>query len=386
MAYKKSGSNLLDTVYGFGTATSFGGFSTSVANSHYKIGNVAVRYVPRNSNFMPFSIGDNISGYLSAGGYLFKSGAYAVPNRFVVGNTPRAEFSGPFTDRVIYYKGGGTISSTGVLRIGSTDYSGCPSVIAIQAQAAGGNGGGSRKDGIWVGQTFTGGGGGGSGAYYAFYMEMPYNTDGAFVEVLRFTISGYVSFKKNGSTFLTVNKGGDGQTPSNKEYGTRAGGAGGSVSTYALPTGLKICCFLNSSGSLTANLSQLSGVSGGRGGTGGGSFGAIVEKDPSVGGGSMPTYTKFYIDSFGNRIPNAGSTYTSGSGSSSGGGAGGGGGGSRMGSGGSGAAGGDGYGGGGSGGAGGTGAGGGGGSTGGSGFAVNYNGGKGGDAKVSFIW
>lgn len=385
MAYKSKDSNLANFIYGWGTSTSYGGYSTSKVNDHFSIGGLPVRAVLKNSTFMPFSNQPEISGFDAGGSPILSVGKYAGVNRFVKDVTVRFSSKTNSSSRVtLSYLGGGSYNSLGTLKVGNTTISDCPPVIAVFAQAAGGDGGGSRKDGIWIGQTFTGGGGGGSGAFWAFYLQMPYDTNGSYVEVLSYVMNKSISFSKNGSVFATVGAGSNGQTPSDKEYGTRAGGSGGSVSAYELPPDIKSCTFSTSSGNLVS-MNSLGGVSGGGGGTGGGSFGSITEKYPSSDGGSMPTYKRFYLTATGGMVPPFG-TYSSGSGSSSGGGAGGGGGGSRMGSGGNGAAGGNGYGGGGTGGAGGTGAGGGGGSTGGSGFAVNYNGGKGGDPYIAIVW
>lgn len=381
------GKNISDYIFGWGTTPDVDGYYAEVVSSYFKIKDTPVRAVRKNSKFMPFSNQPPISGFSYGGSQLLTADKYAGVLRFVRSTTVGHSSSTRDGSEVsIYYKGGGSYNSYGTLKVGSTEIRNCPPVILIYVQAAGGNGGGSRKDGIWLGQTFTGGGGGGSGAFWAFYMELPYNTGGSFTKVLSYKMDSNVNFyRDDGVLFATVGAGDNGQTPDDGEFGHRAGGAGGRFSSYALPNNIKSCCFYDRSGSL-ASPRYLEGVSGGNGGTGSALFGGIVGSSDSTSGGPAPTYTRFFIDQLGDKIPPS-RTFSSGSGSSKGGGAGGGGGGSRMGSGGKGADGGDGFGGGSSGGsANGYGAGGGGGSTGGSGFAVNYNGGKGSDPYIAFVW
>lgn len=388
MAFKSDGKDLSTRVYGFGTAEKFGEYPTFVINSHYKIGGKPLRAVAKDPIFMPFSIG-YVDHYLSSGSLILPESSYAGVNRFVKSSTVRySAFTRSDVTYKVYYKAAG-FNGLGTLRIGdSYEIKDCPPVICVYGQGAGGNGGGSRKDGIFVGQTFTCGGGGGSGAFWAFYLQMPYDTGGVFQEVLSIRLNKYVSFSKNNVVFSQVGAGGDGQTP-NAEYSNYNGGAGGTVSMYKLPSDVKSCCFKKTSGDL-ASINDLKGAAGGKGGTGGAMYGVIVDAVYGKSGYSIgkesATTDYFYIDSINHSIPPRG-YFTGGlSGGSSGGGGGGGGGGSRMGTGGKGGKGGDGFGGGESGSSGGLGAGGGGGSIGGAGFETWYNGGTGGSAYFAVVW
>lgn len=347
MAFKVDGVDLSKFVYGWGTAATFGDYSTVEAQC-LSINDKRMRYVLKNSAFMPFSNSPAISGYTKVGSPILRAGMYAGVNRFMLSVQDRYSTTAKgssSTPTVISYKGGGSYNSKGTLKVGSTEFQNCPPVIVVYAQGRGGNGGGGRKDGIWLGQTFTAGGGGGSGAFWAFFLELPYDTGGVFKEVISFIQDASVTFRYNGIDFATVGRGSDGQTPDDKEYGHRNGGAGGSVSSYILPSIVKSCA-LTKDGTALA-LTSLKGVSGGGGGTGGGSFGAIVESTNGNAGGSMPSVMRLYVSAAGHQVPPVG-TFKSGAGG--GGNGGGGGGGSRMGSGGNGAGGGNGYGGGGNGG------------------------------------
>lgn len=392
MAYLLDGVNLVSKVAGLGTASSWNGLSTDIVNGHYKLGGFYARAVKLNAPFMPFA-SFAVDGFLAGGERIFSVGKWAGVNRFVLKPTARwaRSFAGKSSNIgvTLLYKGGGSYNSLGELRVvtssgAATTISECPPVILVYAQAAGGNGGGSRLDGIFIGQEYKSGGGGGSGAFYAFYLELPFEaTD--FETVLTVSCNGSFNFtSSDGFLFLTVGAGSDGSSPTGSVSAGAAGGAGGKVSRYGLPYNVSYCLYRSLSDTSVLDMGYMAGLAGGKGGHAAGPVGIPIVDAESEAGGSVFKCDRFCIDAFGTMLPSI-SNYTGGAGGAGGGG--GGGARSRFASGGAG--------GGGSSGwsasvsgspAGGYGAGGGGGSAGGAGFVDIDNGGKGGNALLTLAW
>lgn len=387
------GVDLSTKIAGWGTSDTWNGIPTKVVNPHYKTGGIPMRAIPHNSKFMPFS-SLSVKHFLSDGERVFGLNDWAALNRFVVNPTSRWSQSvskginESATDSLRFllsYKGGGSYNSLGQLYISGTStltLKNCPPVILIYAQAAGGNGGGSRLDGIWIGQSYTGGGGGGSGAFFACYLELPYAAT-KVEPVLGLTLSDDIVFiSAEGTSFLSVGGGGDGKTPT-VEGGANNGGAAGVVTRYSLPSNIYPCYLDSLNDNSQFNLGYLAGLFGGRGGFGSGPLGAVVSMTSATDGGSTFARNRFCVDIAENYIP---AVVNSSSGKATGIG-GGGGARSRFASGGNGGIGSSGW-------QGsyygsvasGLGAGGGGGAAGGAGFQTIYNGGRGGGASITIAW
>lgn len=307
MAYKSNGTNLADIVYGFGTATSYGNFSTSVMNSHFKTGGVAMRMVPKNANFMPFSELD-LGGYQSDGSDVLLATNYAGVNRFIMSGAYDRVTRTDTSVTAIYYKGSG-YNGRGELYIGGTSSgyrvsSDCPPVILIAIQGAGGSGSsGLARGNQYLGGAFwqhIGGNGGGSGGTAFFQLRMPHDaTNPTLVGYFQVTSSGTSLRDKSNVVFATAHAGGSGGSVSgtpklvDAKYSHNQGnaGSGGGVMIYSLTSRpeWKNASFTTATGS---TVSTISGAAGGRGGYNYGAITASVsgKYTSSSGGGKSGTW------------------------------------------------------------------------------------------------
>lgn len=389
MGYIQGGKDVSQYVAGWSTFGTWNDLSTSVVNAHYKLGDVALRAVPRHKNFMPFSQFE-VPGFLANKKLIIDSGDWAGVNRFIL--KPVIRISKYFSNAAFkttlkyYYKGGGGYHSFGTLYDDNGLEAECPPVIMVYFQAAGGNGGGSRRDGVWIGQQWCAGGGGGSGAFFAGYVELPYNTDGEKTLIMSINQSNgnFDIAWRDSSVNVSVSRGKDGGTPAANQYAGGSAGSRGTVSWYSLPSYVKLCCFTEDTGSFTPNISEIYGASGGVGGYANGPAGANAVYTMGKDGNAVSQF-RYYVDGVGTTVP-IGRTINYSGGSRGDRGGGGGGASSRMGRGGSGGKGSSGYDSDYAGGRGNIGAGGGGGSCGGNGFATINNGGKGGDSFFAICW
>lgn len=317
MAYKSNGSNLANIVYGFGTAATYGNFSTSVMNSHFKTGGTAMRFVPKNENFMPFSDMD-VGGYQAGDSDILRANVFAGVNRFILSGAADRVTRTDSSVTAIYYKGNG-YNGRGELYIGGTSSgyrvsSDCPPVILIAIQGAGGSGssglarGNSYLLGIQVWQ-HIGGNGGGSGGTAFFQLRMPHDaTTPTLVGYFQVSSSGTSLRDKSNVLFATASAGGSGggvqgtptlwDSPYNHNQGY--GGTGGGVMVYSLSSRpeWKNVTFTTATGSTTY---LISGAVGGKGGYNyGGSTESVSGRYASSSGGSMSS-TSVYINNANSR-------------------------------------------------------------------------------------
>lgn len=263
MAFKSGNKNLSDTIYGLGVSETYGGYECRGRANHFKIDGKSVKYVLRDT-FMPFSDGEPIGGFTESGRYVFSN--YAEIGRFIQGTNIKKTFSKP-TGRFIpiEYLGGGTRNSNGILRINGDLYRNCPPVIVVMAQGGGGDGGTGNSVGVVVASNEHGGGGGGAGAFWVFYLMLPYQTGGQYVNVgISFEISSNKSIRfmgNNGIIFATVGAGENGASYSGGAF-SGGTGKGGKLSIFSLPYNVKEACFSDTNGT-RINRDDLSGADGG---------------------------------------------------------------------------------------------------------------------------
>lgn len=311
MAYKSKGTNLANIVYGFGTATSYGNFSTSVLNRHFKTGGTSMRMVPKNANFMPFSDMD-IEGYQSNGLDLLRATVYAGVNRFIMSGAADRVTRTDTSVTAIYYKGNG-YNRRGELYIGgkSSGYrvsSDCPPVILIAIQGAGGSGSSGLARGnqylggaVWQ---HIGGNGGGSGGTAFFQLRMQHDaTTPTLVGYFQVTSSGTSLRDESNAVFATASAGGAGGSVSgtpdlwDAKYSHNQGnaGSGGGVTIYSLISrpDWKNVSFTTPTGSI---ISTISGATGGRGGYNYGASTSSVSGKYTSSSGSGKTGTSVYIN------------------------------------------------------------------------------------------
>lgn len=327
MAYKSNGSNLANIVYGFGTATTYGNFSTSVMNRHFKTGGTAMRFVPKNANFMPFSDMD-VGGYQAGDSDILRASVFAGVNRFIMSGASDKVTRTDSSVTAIYYKGNG-YNGRGELYIGGTSSgyrvsSDCPPVILIAIQGAGGSGsrGLARGDGYAVGiqrWQHVGGNGGGSGGTAFFQLRMPHDaTTPTLVGYFQVTSSGTSLRDKSNVLFATASAGGSGGSVSGASYpwdgshNQGYGGSGGGVTVYSLTSRpeWKNVSFTTPTGS---RASTISGAVGGKGGYNYGSSTASAARKHASSSGGSKTGTSIYINN-----ANSGNTIVGKSGGSGG--------------------------------------------------------------------
>lgn len=311
MAYKSNGTNLANIVYGFGTATLYGNFPTSVMNSHFKTGGTSMRRVPKNANFMPFS-DMVIEGYQSNGLDILKATVYAGVNRFIMSGATDRVTRTDTSVTAIYYKGNG-YNGRGELYIGGTSSgyrvsSDCPPVILIAIQGAGGSGSSGlargnqyRVTAVWQ---HIGGNGGGSGGTVFFQLRMPHDaTTPTLVGYFQVTSSGTSLRDESNVVFATASAGGSGGSVSGTpdlwdgQYSHSQGnaGSGGGVTIYSLTSRpeWKNVSFTNPTGSIE---SKILGATGGRGGYNYGAITSSVSGKYTSSSGSGKTGTSVYIN------------------------------------------------------------------------------------------
>ena len=327
MAYKSNGSNLANIVYGFGTATTYGNFSTSVMNSHFKTGGTAMRFVPKNANFMPFSDMD-VGGYQAGDSDILRASVFAGVNRFIMSGASDKVTRTDSSVTAIYYKGNG-YNGRGELYIGGTSSgyrvsSDCPPVILIAIQGAGGSGssGLARGNGYFVGiqvWQHVGGNGGGSGGTAFFQLRMPHDaTTPTLVGYFQVSSSGTSLRDKRNVLFATASAGGSGGSVSGSPYpwdgshNQGNGGSGGGVTVYSLTSRpeWKNVSFTTPTGSMA---STISGAVGGKGGYNYGADTASVSGKYASSSGGSKTGTSIYINN-----ANSGNTIVGKSGGSGG--------------------------------------------------------------------
>ena len=320
MAYKSNGSNLANIVYGFGTAATYGNFSTSVMNSHFKTGGTAMRFVPKNENFMPFSDMD-VGGYQAGDSDILRANVFAGVNRFILSDATDRVTRTDSSVTAIYYKGNG-YNGRGELYIGGTSSgyrvsSDCPPVILIAIQGAGGSGssglarGNSYLVGIQVWQ-HIGGNGGGSGGTAFFQLRMPHDaTTPTLVGYFQVSSSGTSLRDKSNVLFATASAGGSGGgvfgTPdlldSVYSHIQGYGGLAGEVTVYSLSSRpeWKNVTFTTATGS---TIYSISGAVGGKGGYNYGSSTLSISNRYASSSGSGKSSTSVYINnaSSGNTI------------------------------------------------------------------------------------
>lgn len=310
MAYKSNGSNLANIVYGFGTASSYGNFSTSVMNSHFKTGGTAMRFVPKNANFMPFSDMD-VGGYQAGDSDILRASVFAGVNRFIMSGATDRVTRTDSSVTAIYYKGNG-YNGRGELYIGGTS-SGyrvsfdCSPVILIAIQGAGGSGSNGLARGYrnligiqsWQ---HVGGNGGGSGGTAFFQLRMPHDaTTPTLVGYFQVSSSGTSLRDKRNALFATAGAGGTGgsvsgtpdllDSPYRHNQGNR--GSGGGVTVYSLSSRpeWKNVTFTTITGS---TISTISGATGGKGGYNyGSSTKSVSDRYASSSGGSKSSTSVF---------------------------------------------------------------------------------------------
>lgn len=329
MAYKSNGSNLTNIVYGFGTATTYGNFSTSVMNSHFKTGGTAMRFVPKNANFMPFSDKD-VGGYQAGDSDILRASVFAGVNRFIMSGASDKVTRTDSSVTAIYYKGNG-YNGRGELYIGGTSSgyrvsSDCPPVILIAIQGAGGSGssglarGNRYLVGIQVWQ-HVGGNGGGSGGTAFFQLRMPHNaTTPTLVGYFQVSSSGTSLRDKRNVPFATARAGGTGGSVSGTpdlwdgqySHNQGNGGSGGGVTVYSLSSRpeWKNVTFTTSTG---RTISTISGATGGKGGYNYGSITTSVSDRYASSSGGSKSSTSVYINN-----ANSGNTIVGKSGGSGG--------------------------------------------------------------------
>lgn len=329
MAYKSNGSNLTNIVYGFGTATTYGNFSTSVMNSHFKTGGTAMRFVPKNANFMSFSDMD-VGGYQAGDSDILRASVFAGVNRFIMSGASDKVTRTDSSVTAIYYKGNG-YNGRGELYIGGTSSgyrvsSDCPPVILIAIQGAGGSGSSGLARGYrnLIGIQFwqhVGGNGGGSGGTAFFQLRMPHDaTTPTLVGYFQVSSSGTSLRDKRNVPFATARAGGTGGSVSGTpdlldspfSHNQGNGGSGGGVTVYSLSSRpeWKNVTFTTSTGS---TISTISGATGGKGGYNyGSSTTSVSDRYASSSGGSKSS-TSVYINN-----ANSGNTIVGKSGGSGG--------------------------------------------------------------------
>lgn len=329
MAYKSNGSNLANIVYGFGTATTYRNFSTSVMNSHFKTGGTAMRFVPKNANFMPFSDMD-VGGYQAGDSDILRASVFAGVNRFIMSGASDKVTRTDSSVTAIYYKGNG-YNGRGELYIGGTSSgyrvsSDCPPVILIAIQGAGGSGssGLARGNRYLVGMQawqHVGGNGGGSGGTAFFQLRMPHDaTTPTLVGYFQVSSSGTSLRDKRNVLFATASAGGTGGSVSGTpdlwdgqyRHNQGNGGSGGGVTVYSLPSRpeWKNVTFTTSTGS---TISTISGATGGKGGYNYGPITASVSGRYASSSGGSKSSTSVYINN-----ANSGNTIVGKSGGSGG--------------------------------------------------------------------
>lgn len=329
MAYKSNGSNLANIVYGFGTATTYGNFSTSVMNSHFKTGGTAMRFVPKNANFMPFSDMD-VGGYQAGDSDILRASVFAGVNRFIMSGASDKVTRTDSSVTAIYYKGNG-YNGRGELYIGGTSSgyrvsSDCPPVILIAIQGAGGSGssGLARGNGYIVGiqvWQHVGGNGGGSGGTAFFQLRMPHDaTTPTLVGYFQVSSSGTSLRDKRNVLFATASAGGTGGSVSGTpdlwdgqySHNQGNGGSGGGVTVYSLSSRpeWKNVTFTTSTGS---TISTISGATGGKGGYNYSSITTSVSDRYASSSGGSKSSTSVYINN-----ANSGNTIVGKSGGSGG--------------------------------------------------------------------
>lgn len=327
MAYKSNGSNLANIVYGFGTATTYGNFSTSVMNSHFKTGGTAMRFVPKNANFMSFSDMD-VGGYQAGDSDILRASVFAGVNRFIMSGASDKVTRTDSSVTAIYYKGKG-YNGRGELYIGGTSSgyrvsSDCPPVILIAIQGAGGSGssGLARGNGYVLGipvWQHVGGNGGGSGGTAFFQLRMPHDaTTPTLVGYFQVTSSGTSLRDKSNALFATASAGGSGGSVSGASYPWDGihkqgnGGSGGGVTVYSLTSRpeWKNVSFTSPFGNM---VSTISGAVGGKGGYNYGANTTSVSGRYASSSGGSKTRTSIYINN-----ANSGNTIVGKSGGSGG--------------------------------------------------------------------
>jgi hypothetical protein len=163
-------------------------------------------------------------------------GSAPIPLRLGLGN----QMSGQYTDSVNITTIPSTLtltwnSSTGITRSDTNAVLTKASCIIVDVCAGGGNGG----SGYYASSTYgkhSGGGGGGAGAAASLCIDM------SKASKITFTNSSSTVYVKNssGTTFLTLNKGGNGGNGSSN-YTRGTGGSGGTcVANTTAPTGVKV--------------------------------------------------------------------------------------------------------------------------------------------------
>lgn len=329
MAYKSNGSNLANIVYGFGTATTYRNFSTSVMNSHFKTGGTTMRFVPKNANFMPFSDMD-VGGYQAGDSDILRASVFAGVNRFIMSGATDRVTRTDSSVTAIYYKGNG-YNGRGELYIGGTSSgyrvsSDCPPVILIAIQGAGGSGSSGLARGYrnLIGIQFwqhVGGNGGGSGGTAFFQLRMQHDaTTPTLVGYFQVSSSGTSLRDKRNALFATARAGGTGGSVSGTpdlsgspfSHNQGNGGSGGGVTVYSLSSKpeWKNVTFTTSTGS---TISTISGATGGKGGYNyGSSTTSVSDRYASSSGGSKSS-TSVYINN-----ANSGNTIVGKSGGSGG--------------------------------------------------------------------
>lgn len=312
MAYKSNGSNLANIVYGFGTAATYGNFSTSVLNSHFKTGGTAMRFVPKNENFMPFSDMD-VGGYQAGDSDILRANVFAGVNRFILSGAVDRVTRTDSSVTAIYYKGNG-YNGRGELYIGGTSSgyrvsSDCPPVILIAIQGAGGSGssGLARGNSYLVGFQIwqhVGGNGGGSGGTAFFQLRMPHDaTTPTLVGYFQVSSSGTSLRDKSNVLFATASAGGSGGNVSGTpdlwdfvySHIQGHGGLAGNVTVYSLSSRpeWKNVTFTTATGS---TIYPISGAVGGKGGYNYSSSTVSVSNRYASSSGSGKSITSVYIN------------------------------------------------------------------------------------------
>lgn len=223
MSFKVEGVDLNTKIYGWGTASTFGGFNTSVVSSKLTMGGVSMKAVPRNANFMPFSTVLLTDKFRDDDSAILNSLSWAQVNRFILSNTAKVTRTASSSSiRPIYYSGTNP-NGLGSLFIGGTSSShrvsaACPPVVMILVQARGGNGGmGVAVKDRNAAYPFGGGdlarscgGGGSGGAATVLYWRFP-TTGINLVGHYKLYNGDVTLYDENGTVLLVCNKGNNGQ-------------------------------------------------------------------------------------------------------------------------------------------------------------------------------
>lgn len=217
MPFKLENSDINTRVYGWGTATTVGGLSTSVVDENFTSGTVPMRAVRRNASFMPFSNLVIPSGYSNGGANILLANGWAQVNRFILSNSPRATRTGNSSSVIPIYYSNTNPHGTGTLYIGGSSSSYavsnyCPPVIMLGIQAQGGSGGEgvslAASEFMAMEYARSSGGGGSGGAAMITYWRLPTG----FNLVGYYKINGDVTlYDASGNILLVCSKGNNGE-------------------------------------------------------------------------------------------------------------------------------------------------------------------------------